>query len=157
MYLEGDQPPNPILHSSSFDDAPRLSGDGRLLALLSDESGRNEVHVVPFPGMNGRWQISTGGASSAPIWGPRGNELFYAEKGNLMKVDVSGAPHVIFSRPQMVCPLPSSLFGLYDITTDGRKFLITVSAEENAVALTQLNVVVGWFTELKQKLATLNK
>lgn len=157
MSLEGDRPSRPILKVSSFDDAPRLSGDGRLLAYLSDESGRNEVFVVPFPKMNGRWQVSTGGVTSAPIWGPQGKELFYTERGNLMKVDITGEPNITFSRSQKVCTMPLSLFGLHDISRDGTKFLITVSAEENSVQLTQLNVVVGWFSELRQKFASLKK
>jgi TolB protein len=157
MSLDGDQVPRAILQGSSFDDAPRLSADGRLLAFLSDESGRNEAYVVPFPGMKGKWQISTGGTSSAPIWSPRGNELFYTEQGSLMKVDVTGAPTITFSRPQRVCSLPPSLFGFYDIARDGNKFLVTVAPAEDPVSLTQLNLVVGWFTELRQKFTALKK
>jgi hypothetical protein len=128
-----------------------------LLAFLSDQSGRNEVYVVPFPKMNGKWQISTGGASSAPIWSPTGNELFYAEGGKLMKVDVTGGSNIVFSRPFVACSLPSLLFSLYDITNDGRRFLIAVSTEDGDTAPKELNVVVGWFSELQRKFTSLRK
>ncbi len=157
MSLDGDREAKPILESPSNDDAPRLSHDGILLAYLSGESGRNEVYVVPYPAMNGKWQISTGGTSSAPIWSPTGNELFFVEKGNLMKVDVKRTPNLTFSRPQRVCAMPGSLFGVYDITRDGKRFLINLSAEENDTTITQMNVVVGWFDELKHKFATRGK
>jgi serine/threonine-protein kinase len=157
MPLEGDQPSKPVVQGTSFEDAPRLSGDGRLLAFLSDESGRNEVYVVPFPAMNGKWQISTGGANSAPIWSPRGNEIFYVENGKIMKVDVTGPPATSFSRPQEVCALPEAFFGFHDIAKDGDKFLVTVSTEESTVGLNQLTIVVGWFGELQQKFAFLQK
>jgi serine/threonine-protein kinase len=155
MPVGADQGAKPILETPSFEDAPRLSSDGKLLAFLSDESGRNEVYVIPYPRLSGKWQISTDGAGSAPVWNPRGNELFYAQQGALMKVNVSGAPNVVFSRPEKICDLPPAIFGFHDIARDGSRFLITVSAEENSIRLTQLNVVVGWFTELRQKFAAL--
>jgi hypothetical protein len=52
-----------------------LSPDGKWAAYESDESGRGEIYVVPFPEPGGKWQISTGGGI-APIRPPR-NELFY--------------------------------------------------------------------------------
>jgi len=128
-----------------------------LLAYISDESGRNEIYIVPYPAMNGKWQVSTGGADSPPIWSPTGKEMFFAEGGSLMKVDVNRIPNVTFSRPESVCPTPPLLFGLYDISRDGKRFLITVSAEESNQDLNQLNVIVGWFTELTQKLASIQK
>jgi serine/threonine-protein kinase len=157
MQLSGDRDSSPVLQGLSFDDAPRISNDGRMLAYLSDQSGRNELYVVPFPKMDGKWQISTGGASSPGIWSPDGSELFFAERGYLMKVDVTKGPGIVFSRPIRVCDLPPSLFGLYDVTADGKKFLITVSAEGNTAGLTQLNVIVGWFGELQQKFASLRE
>jgi len=50
----------PLLTSRFGEVAPSLSPDGRWLAYTSDESGRSEVYVRPFPGRDGRWQISTG-------------------------------------------------------------------------------------------------
>jgi Tol biopolymer transport system component len=149
-----DQSTKPLLAVGSNDDAPRLSPDGQLLAYLSDESGRPEVFVVPYPSLAGKWQISTGGADSPPIWSPSGNELFFAEEGILMKVDVTRGSNVTFSKAQKVCLMPSRIFSIYDIARDGKRFLVTVAADPDAEAV-KLNVIVGWFTELKKKFAGL--
>ena len=53
-----------------------LSPDGRWLAYSSDESGREEVYVQPYPGPGGREQISVDGGSE-PAWSKSGKELFY--------------------------------------------------------------------------------
>jgi hypothetical protein len=105
--------------------------------------------------MEGKWQISTGGAASAPIWGPQGREIFYLEQGGLMKVDVGAGAGVSFSRPQKVCNVPASLFSISDISEDGKRFLVTISAEEEQVGVTQLNVVSGWFSVLEKKFSSL--
>ncbi len=157
MPLEGERVSKPILKTSSYDDAPRLSPDGHLLAYLSNESGRNEIYVVPYPQMNGKWQISTGGVGSDPIWSPSGEELFYRADDNLMKVDVVRTPKISFSRPHKICSTSKSMFGIHDITRDGKKFLVTISAEDKNVSLTQLNVVVGWFDELEKRFVTVQK
>jgi len=154
---DGQVEGKPVLQTPSFEDAPRISPDGRLLAYLSDESGRNEIYVVPFPGLKGKWQISSEGASAAPIWSPDGSELFYAEMGFLVKVDVYRDPAITFSRPQRVCALPPSLFGLYDISRDGKRFLVTVTPQSRVESLTQLNVIVRWFDELDLKFSSLKQ
>jgi serine/threonine-protein kinase len=146
-----------ITQSPATEDAPRLSPDGTLLAYVSDESGRNEIYAVPYPSMNGKWQISTGGADSPPIWNPAGNAMYFGEEGSLFRVDVTGAPSPTFSRPHKVCPMPPSLFGIHDIARDGKRFLVTLSAVPDDPSMTQLNVVVGWFSELRRKFASLSK
>ncbi|HLF15178.1 MAG TPA: protein kinase [Bacteroidota bacterium] len=150
METAGGKPSTPVLHSPAFEDGPQLSPDGRILAYWSNESGKNEIYAVPFPGLGGKWQISTGGSSSPPIWSRQGKELFYTGQGKLMKVDVSYEPAVHFSAPRPVCDLPTSIFLVYDISPDGRQFLIGLS-ESSKVLATEVNVVVGWFGELKQK------
>lgn len=71
----GDRKPFPVVQTPATDFYGNLSPDGKWAAYESDESGRGEIYVVPFPGLGGKWQISTGGGV-APIW-PPGNELFY--------------------------------------------------------------------------------
>ena len=71
-----------------------VSPDGRWVTYRSNESGRDEVYVRPFPGPGGKWQISTGGVI-APAWSPKGNELFYrtgAQAEKLMAVDIQTQP-----------------------------------------------------------------
>ncbi len=67
-----------ILETPAAEQNPSLSPDGRWLAYVSNESGRNEVYVRPFPGPGGRAQISTDGGIS-PVWAHTGREVFYLE------------------------------------------------------------------------------
>ena len=156
VSVDGNQKRKPLMQVPALDEAPRISPDGHLLAYLSDESGRNEVYVVPYPGLNGKWQVSSGGATSPATWDAEGKELFFTEQGNLMRVDVTREPSVTFSPPKKVCSLPPSFYSLNAVTNDGRRFLVVLAAREDVDA-THLNVVVGWFSELRKKFASLQK
>jgi Tol biopolymer transport system component len=77
LSMEGDRKWKPLLQEKYAERRPRLSPDGRWIAYMSNESGKFEVYVRPFPGVDGgRWQVSTNGGSS-PLWSPDGRELFY--------------------------------------------------------------------------------
>ena len=83
LPLEGDEtsgwkPGKPrAFFDSHFDEhQPMFSPDGRWLAYLSNETGRFEVYVRPFPGPGGKSQISTGGGLS-PGWSRTKHELFF--------------------------------------------------------------------------------
>jgi Tol biopolymer transport system component len=69
--------PTVLLNSSFNESEPMFSPDGRWLAYFSDETGRNEVFVRPFPGPGGKEPISTGGGTY-PTWSRTRSELFYA-------------------------------------------------------------------------------
>ena len=64
---------------------PEFSPDGRWIAYRSNESGRTEVYVRPFPGPGGKWQISTEGGV-APIWSRSRSEIFYGGLDNRLMV-----------------------------------------------------------------------
>ena len=66
----------PFLITPFAERTPAFSPDGRWVTYYSNESGRYEVYVRPFPGPGGKWQISTGGGRF-PSWSPNGKELFY--------------------------------------------------------------------------------
>ena len=65
-----------FLNSPFAEREPVFSPDGRWLAYTSDETGRPEVYVRPFPGAGGKWQISTTGGT-VPTWSPTKRELLY--------------------------------------------------------------------------------
>ena len=69
--------PTVFLRTPANEQVPTFSPDGRWIAYYSDETGRNEVYVRPFPGPGGKWQVSTGGGTY-PTWSRKGEELFYA-------------------------------------------------------------------------------
>jgi Tol biopolymer transport system component len=111
-----------------------FSPNGQYLAFTSNESGRNEVMVQPFPDASrGRWQISTDGGV-APRWRRDGRELYYLDpKGRLMAVSVTTDRGFAVQQtsPLIQTPIPlpitaaSSSFS-YDVTPDGQRFLIAV-------------------------------
>jgi eukaryotic-like serine/threonine-protein kinase len=153
-----DRKPQPFLRTPSTETAPRFSPDGRFIAYASDESSRLEIYVRPYPGPGGKWQISTEGGSE-PVWNPKGRELFFRVGNKMMAVDVTtegtfsaGKPKVLFEAPYVLTPRS---FPDYDVTPDGQRFLMLKPSEQ--APPTQINVVLNWFEELKQKVPPGNK
>ena len=107
--------------------------------------------MVPFPRGDGKYQISTKGASYAR-WQPDGKTLIYLSARQVMEVDVKLSPTFDFSSPRKVIDLPESWNGFWDVTSDGKKFIIGTS-KTGEVQTAQVNVVIGWFEELKKKFA----
>jgi serine/threonine-protein kinase len=145
-------------HRTPFNEgAPRFSLDGRWLAYVSDESGRNEIYVQPYPGPGEKWQISTQGGTE-PVWNPNGRELFYRSGDKLMAVEIAaqtgfaaGKPQVLFEGRYQLSSLTASN---YDVSSDGQRFLMLKPSEQELAGPTQINVVLNWFEELKQKVPT---
>ncbi|MGH7554725.1 MAG: TolB family protein, partial [Longimicrobiales bacterium] len=73
---DSPQSARPFLDSRAEEFSPRISPDGKVLAYVSDETGRREVYVTPLPGPGARIQVSNDGGEE-PMWSPLGNELFY--------------------------------------------------------------------------------
>jgi len=152
----GDRKPQVFLRTSSFESVPQFSPDGRWLAYVSDESGRFEIYVQPYPGPGGKWQISTEGGTE-PIWNPNNRELFYRNGPTMMSVDILTQPSFSVGKPRMLFEGPylsiTSTLASYDVSPDGQRFLM-LKATEQQQSITQINVVQNWFEELKQKVPT---
>jgi len=133
-----------------------VSPDGRLLAYTSDESGRPEVYVRPFPRGSGKWQVSTEGGDF-PRWSPDGAELFFINIDKVMSVFVwadqgsleTGKPQVLFQFKGMVF----TTRGAYDVAPDGR-FVFIQLEEPPDVDRRHLRLVFNWFDELRAKVPT---
>jgi hypothetical protein len=129
-----------------------FSPDGRWVAYQSDESGRDEIAVVPFPGPGGKWQISTAGGQQ-PRWGPDGREIFFLEGNQKLMaaaVDGSGAAlqlgqvRMLFeARFRTENYLGYGEGSVYDVSPDGRRFLINVVGSGER-AQTPITVVTNW-------------
>ena len=92
LPLNGERTLRPFLQTKFSEQTARFSPDGRWVAYLSNESGRPEVFVRPYPGPGGKWQISTDGGDE-PCWSRSGRELFYWQGDNkMMVVDVETKP-----------------------------------------------------------------
>jgi Tol biopolymer transport system component len=149
-----DRKAEPFLRTVFDETVPRFSPDGRWLAYISNETGRYEVYVQPYPGPGGKWQISTEGGTE-PQWNLNGRELFYRNGGKMMAVDIAaqsgfsaGTPHMLFEGKYEPAPVPGDN---YDVSPDGQRFLMVKPVEQEQAAPTQINVVLNWFEELKQK------
>ncbi len=130
---------------------PAFAPDSQWIAYQSDESGRNEIYVQPFPGPGSKLLVSTDGGTE-PVWSGDGKELFYRNGDRLMAITITGEPvlrpskpAVLFAKPSWVLPGTRN----YDVTRDGRRFLMVIESEQVAAA-THINVVLNWFDELKR-------
>ena len=150
-----DRKPHLFLQSKFADAAGVFSPDGRWLAYVSDESGRNEIYVRPFPGAGGKWQISTDGGNE-PVWPRRGRELFYRRGNTMMAVDVTTSPSFAAGQPRRLFEsdyiISEGFMANYDVTPDGDRFVMVKTRAENARA--QIDVVLNWTEELKQRVPT---
>jgi Tol biopolymer transport system component len=147
----------PFLRTPFTESAPRFSPDGRWLAYVSDESGRFEVYVQPYPGPGGKWQVSTEGGTE-PVWNPNGRELFYRSSDKMMAVDIATQPGFAPGKPRMLfeghyAPTLATSPN-YEVTSDGQRFLMLKPSESAGTAPTQINVVLNWFEELKRRVPT---
>lgn len=149
LPLTGDRKPFPFVNTA-FNEIPgAFSPDGRWIAYTSNESGRPEVYVAPFPGPGGKWQVSTAGAGAAH-WRRDGREIFYSGlDGRIMAAAVTaegarfdvGAVRAMF---EVRAGGPRSFF---DVTPDNR-FLVNVSPQRSEVS--PITLVVNWAAELKK-------
>jgi len=147
LVLSRDGTVEAFADTQAEEHAPRFSPDGKWIAYLSDETGRNEVYVKPFPGPGTRVPISTNGGK-APVWSRDGSELFYREGSAMMAVAVTYEPTFTPSAPELLFDGPYQADGTghpsYDVASDGR-FLMMRSEPGR---LNQIHVVVNLAAEL---------
>jgi Tol biopolymer transport system component len=150
-----DRKEEPFLRTTFNEGAAHFSPDGRWVAYISDESGRREIYVQPYPGPGGKWQISTEGGTE-PMWNSNGRELFYRSGNKMMAAEVNtrgsfsaGKPKILFAGQYQPSqnPVPNAN---YDVSTDGQRFLMIKPGGQDQAA-TQINVVPNWFEELKRR------
>ena len=162
LPMEGDRTPRAFAQSASNEMLPQFSPDGHYIAYASDESGRYEVYVRPFPSSGRKWQVSAFGGGVAlnvffswpALWSPNGRELFYRNGPEVVVVDVDTRGEPILGTPKVLFEAPSTLRGPFSISADGRRLLF-VDRSEAPPAPTQLVLVQNWAEELK-RLASAN-
>jgi hypothetical protein len=156
-----DNQAKPFINTSANESAPQFSPDGHWLAYVSDESGRYETYVQPYPATGGKWPISTDGGTE-PVWNRNGRELFYRSGNKMMAVDITTQPSFAAGKPRFLFAGPyvptATVFPNYDFDAKEQRFLMIKPSEQAQAAATQINVVLNWTEELKQKVpAGLNK
>jgi Tol biopolymer transport system component len=146
LPMDGDRKPFPVVQTNFDEGDAQFSPDGKWIAFQSNESGRFEIYVQPFPGAGGKSLISTTGGYQAR-WRREGKELFYIGQDNrLMAVPIQFA-----SNGQTVEPgAPVPLFGLrmsgpieidkwYVVSLDGQRFLVSNYREDTSPITVILN------------------
>jgi dipeptidyl aminopeptidase/acylaminoacyl peptidase len=154
--------PQPGVHTPAMERYPDFSPDGHWLAYASNQSGRDEVFVQPYPGPGPQHQISINGGTQ-PRWARNGRELFFTIRDSaastdfntIMVVDVetslvfkAGIPRPLRAAVRLTVPGHG-----YDVRADGQRFL-TVRDTKTASASppSELIVVLNWVEELKRRL-----
>ena len=158
LSMDGDGTTEPLLQTEFVEFYPEVSRDGRWLAYQSNESGQDEIYVRPFPNVGaGKWQVSQDGGRW-PVWAPDSRELFYRRLPDfaLMAAPIDteptfrpGNPVVLFDAPNLLTTGGGRAF---DIAPDGQRFLmVTTEGSTSGDARPQINVVLNWFEELKER------
>jgi eukaryotic-like serine/threonine-protein kinase len=156
LSVEGKQEAKSLLQGKQFTVNPDVSPDGKWMAYTSEESGRMEIYVRPFPDVNsGKWPVSINGGQE-PRWSPSGRELFYRNGDEMVAVTVettptfkAGLPKVLFRGKYF-----SSFGHNWDISPDGKRFLMIKNIQgelSSAEGPRKINIVLNWTEELKRR------
>lgn len=157
LPLEGGRKPRVIVQAPYDASDGQFSPDGKWVAYTSNESGRNEVYVKAFSDSDvngeGRWQVSNQGGH-APRWRADGRELFYLSIDNrkLMASGIRTAAQGVEAEtlrelfPASVPADPGYGGYPYDVTADGKRFLIEETTTSQSAPLT---VLVNWQAKLR--------
>jgi len=170
LPMGGDRQPHPLLNAKFSEEWAQISPDGQWIAYDSDDTGREEVYVAPFPffhpstaqGLAQKIRISTEGGLH-PQWSPNGRELYYrvssgeevqrivGRRVKLMAMPIetspvfkAGTPHVLFEGPFFDSGHD------YAVTPDGKGFIF-IRETQPVSGPTEMNVVLNWFEELKRR------
>jgi Tol biopolymer transport system component len=141
--------PRPLLATRAYEGGAQFSPDGKWIAYTSDDSGRAEVYLRPFPGPDRRWPVSTAGGLH-PMWSPDGRRVFYRNEQEMLAVDVEFSPQVRLSAPRRLFDRryafgPNLSIPNYSISRS-REFVL-VKEEPGARSL---GLVVNWLQTLAQ-------
>ena len=155
LPMSGNAEPTAFVNKNFEELNGQFSSDGRWIAYQSNESGRFEIHVKPFPGPGRRYTLSNNGGIE-PRWNPNGNELFYIDlDGKLVAVPIQGdndelkygTPVVLF-KTQIVYGGDAIIPKIqYIVVDDGNRFLINTTDQPMPSPITVMN---NWVQALKK-------
>jgi len=139
----GDGTPRTLLATPADEGTPKFSPDGRWLAYVANDTGRNEVYVRALTGAARPTRISTQGGAE-PVWAPDGSELFYREGNSMMAITIARgnpdeAPRALFEGDFARGTIDSPN---YDVMPDGR--FVMVQRPAQASGQTTVHVLINW-------------
>ncbi|HKF44384.1 MAG TPA: protein kinase [Thermoanaerobaculia bacterium] len=141
------------LSTQSSEIAAFFSPDGRAVIYVSNESGKNEVYVRPFPGPGPKIKVSSDGGTE-PAWAPSGREVFYRTSDALMAVPITTQPELSAGTARAVIPDHYTRWGRedgsrnYDVSPDGSRFLVVKALDRKEEPITQIQLIENWPAEL---------
>jgi serine/threonine-protein kinase len=151
-----DSAPVPLVATSFRERSPTLSADGKWIAYASDETGRFEVFVRPFPNVtSGKWQISTAGGSS-PRWSRQGTELYFVDGANDMQAArvatkpafaTLGKQRLFSANGYFASPWAQA----YDVSPDDKRFLMLRVGSSSGAVPVSVVLVQNFLAELQRK------
>jgi serine/threonine-protein kinase len=164
--LEGDSghprfgKPEAFLRTSYAEMYPVFSPDGHWLAYTSNESGTFELYVRPFPGPEGKLQVSTGGGSY-PVWAHKQHQLFFLTPDwGIMVLDYAiQNGSFVPGRPRLWGPKGLEFLGgnyPYDLGPDDERFAVvqdTAPAEQEQRPTESVVVLLNFFDELRRRIS----
>ena len=149
--ISGDQKPHALFETPFFEYQAQVSPDGRWLAYVSNETGREEVYVQPMPPTGVKWQISNGGGWE-PRWRGDGKEIFLiAADERLMAVEVRAEETFEAGILKPLFKLHERFMGPqrfnYDVSQDGQRFLINTLLDTTQTR--PVHLIFNWKAENK--------
>ena len=153
LWVMKDREPEVFLATEANEAGPVFSPNGRHIAYVSDESGQREVYVRPYPSTGGgQRRLSTDGGTG-PVWSHDGKELFYRRGTTMMSVPVQTDSTFTYQTATELFEFQNTLGSVwvsrYDVHPDGDRFLM-VGLREGVIPR-EINVVLNWFEELKER------
>jgi len=158
VSIEGNHPTEKLISGPFNAGGAQFSPDGRWVAYVSDESGRNEVYLRQYQEPPNRVQISVAGGTQ-PMWSRTGHELFFRNGTELLSVNVTIGSNVIAGKPVVLFSkaMPESTSGRiyrlssdYDVSKDGQRFVIPKSNPTSSDS-PRATVILNWLSDLEQR------
>jgi dipeptidyl aminopeptidase/acylaminoacyl peptidase len=157
LHLDEERRTELFLQTRFDERKPMISPDGKWLAYQSNDSGRFEIYVQPFPEGGRRHLVSRNGGIE-PLWSRDGRELTYESGQRFMAVEVEAGAEFSAGEPELLFEgVPGVDFGQrlpmshgppnYDAAPDGRFLMLRLEPEP---PLTNINVVLDWPRELEE-------
>jgi serine/threonine protein kinase len=151
LPLEGEGEPRPLLQTPVQEWPGAFSPDGRFVTYFSNESGRWEVYVIPFPGADRKWRVSTGGAVY-PVWRNDGRGIVYQGLGGGLvdaRVETSGGDfRVVEEQSLFDLAAPEAGLVTWALAPDDERVLVVSTPEGVAPQSSLISLVVNWPREL---------
>jgi serine/threonine-protein kinase len=144
--MDEDRTVHPFLVSPYDETAPRFSPDGRLIAYVSNESGRTEVYVRAYPDPSRKWQVSSGGGAE-PVWDRGAQELFFRAGDRMMVASPGQSSNPYFAEARTLFERKFEKGTMdtanYDVTPAPQRFVMVESPDRESRE-DQLHVLINW-------------